>query len=260
MPNPRRKPWAYLAEGNCLELMRAIPDGGIDMVLCDLPYGITECKWDKKIALGPLWEQYVRVARPGVVIALFAQQPFATELANGAPGKMLRYEWIWDKGCATGFANARRMPLRRHENILVFYKKLPTYNPQGLRPCFRTCRRRTTERVYGITHRPRVQTQTGYPQSIIKFSREHGAAACQKPVALLEFLIRTYTDEREVVLDNTMGTGSSGVAAANAQRSFVGIEMDPVRFRAAEERIAAAMAQHGICRSRSLWAREGELA
>lgn len=222
------------------------------MVLCDLPYGITACDWDKKLPLQPLWEQYFRITTEKGVIALFAQQPFATELAAAAPSKLLRYDWVWDKGCVTGYGNARRMPLRRHENVLVFYKKLPTYNPQGLKECRPRCRHRGADSVVYRSRivEPKEQRLTGFPQSILSFRRERRAAPCQKPVALLEYLVRTYTNAGETVLDNTMGTGSTGVAAVNTGRNFIGMELDADRYRLAEQRVTAAMKQRGAYTAR----------
>ncbi len=165
----------------------------------------------------------------------------ATDVISAAR-PLFRYEWIWDKGAATGFANARRMPMRRHENVLVFYKRLPAYHPQGLRPCRVRSRADDRSEVYGTIRRAgHVQRFTGFPQSILSFRRTHGSAACQKPVELLEYLIRTYTTEGGTVLDNVMGTGSTGVAAARTGRAFVGFEIDPERFRIAERRINEAL-------------------
>jgi site-specific DNA-methyltransferase (adenine-specific) len=231
-----------LEQGNCLELMATVATGTVDLVLCDPPYGITACRWDRKIPRAPFWRQMWRVTKDRGVIALFAQQPFATELVAWSL-RDLRYEWIWDKGGCTGFANARRAPLRRHENVLIFYRRQPQYDPQGLRPCSPRVRRRKITEVYSEIGRDGyVQRFTGYPQSIISFKREPGAAACQKPVALLEYLIRTYTAEGGLVLDCCMGTGSTGVAAVNTGRSFIGFELDAERFQTAAARIAAARA------------------
>jgi len=227
----------WLECGDCLEWMERIEAASVDLVLADLPYGATACAWDKRIPMEPLWAQYERVLKERGVILLFAQQPFTTDLiATGR--KLFRYEWIWDKGAATGFANARRMPMRRHENILVFYRKLPAYHPQGLRPCVVKQRaRRSDTAVYRHMAQPVAQRVTGYPQSIVAMRREAGAAPCQKPVALLEYLIRTYTAEGELVLDNAMGTGSTGVAALQCGRRFVGFELDGDRFDVAARRI-----------------------
>jgi site-specific DNA-methyltransferase (adenine-specific) len=230
-----------LQQGDCLTLMCEVPDQSVDLVLCDLPYGVTDCRWDHKIAPEPLWEQYLRLVKERGVIALFAQQPFATELASQA-ARFLRYEWVWDKGQATGFQNAHRMPMRRHENVLVFYRRPPAYHPQGLRPCRR--RQSSTpgsSEVYRNIHRDvSLQQFTGYPQSILRFGRDTGSVACQKPIALLEYLIRTYTTEGATVLDNAMGTGSTGVAAVRTGRAFIGFEIDPQRFQIAEGRIREA--------------------
>ncbi len=232
-----------LERGDCVELMAGLPAESVDLVLADLPYGVTGCRWDKRIPMQPLWEQYRRVLKEHGAIVLFAQQPFATDLINAAR-PIFRYEWIWDKGAATGFANARRMPMRRHENILVFYKHLPTYHPQGLKPCRPRSRSSDSSEVYGgIRREAVVQCLTGYPQSIVRFGRGRDVAACQKPVGLLEYLVRTYTAEDETVLDNVMGTGSTGVAAANTGRAFIGFELDPERFRIAERRINEAISR-----------------
>lgn len=251
-----RRPKWNLLRGDCLDLMREIPSRSVHLVLCDLPYGATACAWDKRIAMAPLWEQYARVTNDDSVIALFAQQPFASDLAAAAPRGLLRYEWVWDKGAATGFANAHRMPMRRHENVLVFYRKLPTYHPQGLRPCRARCRRRSGTEVYDAMElKEGMQKLTGYPQSILHFKRESGCRPCQKPVALLEYLIRTYTNCGETVLDNAMGTGSSGVAAVNCARRFIGIELDADRFGLAAARISetARMARYARrCSPRSV--------
>jgi site-specific DNA-methyltransferase (adenine-specific) len=248
-----KRPWVCLVEGDCLSLMRAIPEGSVDLVLCDPPYGVTACAWDHKLPLQPLWEEYQRVVKTNGVIGLFAQQPFAAEIAASAPAGLMRYEWVWDKGCVTGFGNVRRMPLRRHENVLVFYRRQPTYNPQGLRRCRpRTRGAKAASEVYRSNiGGDYVQRWTGYPQTIIAFKRERGAKPCQKPVALLEYLIRTYTQPGETVLDNTMGTGSTGVAAIQCGRSFLGIELDHERFEEADDRISEAMRKHGKCRART---------
>jgi site-specific DNA-methyltransferase (adenine-specific) len=224
--------------------MASIPAGSVDLVLADLPYGVTDCKWDHRISMAPLWRQYLRVLKDDGVIALFAQQPFATDLVNACRG-LYRYEWIWDKGVCTGFANARRMPLRRHENVLVFYRRLPLYLPQGLKPLARkrVCRPKVSECYQRVGRTDYVQEWTGYPQSILQFRRERVSAPCQKPLALLQYLIRTYTKEGQTVLDNAMGTGSTGVAAVHEGRKFIGFEIDAERFAVAQQRIHAATQQ-----------------
>lgn len=247
-----------LAQGDCLRLMEAIPDGSVNLVLCDPPYGVTACKWDRRIPFEPLRKHYLRTLADRGTVLLFAQQPFATALAASAPPGWLRYEWIWDKGQPTGFANARRMPMRRHENVLVFYRRLPNYHPMGLRPCRPRTRMSRESEVYGTDAGAgrRIQRFTGYPQSIVTFRRDAKSLPCQKPTALLEFLIRTYTDPGDTVLDNAMGSGSTGVAAVNTERSFVGIEVDPCRFQIAVGRISAAMMGHHRCGPRTFWGAE----
>ncbi len=231
--------------GDCLGLMDELPAGSVDLILCDLPYGVTDCRWDKLIPFAPLWAAYRRLLKPNGAVLLFAQQPFSTHLAASAcAGLQLRYEWVWDKGAVTGFQNANRMPMRRHESVLVFYQRLPVYNPQGLTRCQGgRVRRRAKSEVYGSIRHQAKQRFTGYPHSILSVRREPGAAACQKPVELLEYLIQTYTDPGHTVLDNCMGTGSTGVAAVKTGRPFIGMELDTERFATGARRIVEA--SHG---------------
>jgi DNA modification methylase len=229
-----------LMRGDCVELMRRLPVGSVDLVACDPPYGITACAWDRKLPRAPFWREIWRVAKPEAVVVMFAQQPFALELAIWS-AKWLRYEWIWDKGAATGFLNAHRQPLRRHEQILVFCRRQPAYYPQGLRACRRRYREGSAGEVYGdVNRRGYFQRMTGFPQSILRFAREPKAAPAQKPVVLMEYLIRTYSHAGAVVLDPAMGTGSTGVAAVRTRRLFVGMEIDWERFAVAEGRIIGA--------------------
>lgn len=240
---PLTKPSFELLLGDCLTAMREFADGSIDLILCDLPYGVTECAWDKLIPSAPLWAEYSRLLKSNGAVLLFAQQPFASRIAAAAPHELrLRYEWIWDKEATTGFQNANRMPLRRHENILVFYRHLPHYQPQGLKRCkgVRVRSRRAPSEVYGRIRREAKQRFTGYPSSIVSVKREAGALPCQKPVALLEYMIRTYTRRGATVLDNCMGTGSTGVAAVQSRRRFIGMELDVDRFGIAARRVTEA--------------------
>lgn len=224
--------------GDCLELMKDIPDKSIDMILCDLPYGTTKNKWDSVIPLEELWTQYNRIIKDDGAIALFSQMPFTASLVNSNI-KMFRYEWIWEKDNGTGFLNANKMPLKIHENIEIFYKKTPVYNPQmrtGFKPYKTFSGRKTTN--YGDFDR--VETKSSgerYPIDIIKFKKDSGLHPTQKPVALLEYLIKTYTNEGSTVLDNCMGSGSTGVACINTDRNFIGIELDEKYFNIAKERI-----------------------
>ncbi len=181
------KVWAELYRGECLELLKRVPDGSVDLVLCDPPYGVTALSWDTRVPTVPPWEQYRRVLKPNGAAVLFAQQPYATELIQGNR-HWFRYEWIWDKKCVTGFGSAKLRPLRQHENILVFYGATPVYHPQGLtRLPLRRVRRSGGGQVYGAGLRGGApQEFTGYPRSILSFPRGQVERPCQKPVPLLE--------------------------------------------------------------------------
>ena len=232
-----------LIHGDCLEEMKNIPDKSIDMILCDLPYGTTRNKWDTVIDLDLLWIEYERIIKDNGAIVLFAQVPFNIILGYSNL-KLLKYEWIWEKEQGTGHLNAKKMPLKSHENIMVFYKKLPTYNPQMVGNEVRTVKRsgnksKTTN--YGDFIEIKESTYIGrYPKDIIKFNKDKGYHPTQKPVALLEYLIKTYTNEGEIVLDNCMGSGSTGVACVNTNRKFIGIELDEKYFEIAKGRIEEA--------------------
>ena len=228
-----------LRQGDCLEVMKDIPDKSIDMILCDLPYGTTRNKWDSIVPLDKLWKQYERIIKDNGVICLFAQSPF-DKILGCSNLKLLRYEWIWEKDNGTGFLNAKKMPLKIHENILVFYKKLPTYNPQmrtGFKPY--KCKQGRHSTNYGAYEQGHITESNGerYPIDIIEFKKDSGLHPTQKPVPLLEYLIKTYTNEGGVVLDNCMGSGSTGVACINTNRNFIGIELDEKYFNIAKERI-----------------------
>ena len=230
-----------LYKGDCLEVMRDIRDKTIAMILCELPYGTTDNnKWDKVIDLELLFLQYDRIIKDNGVIALFAQQPFASDLIYSYR-KYFRYEIIWEKTKPVGFFNAKKMPLRSHENILFFYKKLPYYNPK-LENCNKTVKRPDNSGVYG-TRRSKnnnyTMTKTGYPRSVMKYSNVFSPQLhpTQKPIELLQMLIETYTDENFTVLDNCMGSGSTGIACMNTNRQFIGIEKDDNYFEIAKKRI-----------------------
>jgi DNA modification methylase len=234
-----------LLQGECLDRMKEIPSGSVDMVLCDLPYGTTQNKWDSVIPLEPLWKEYLRVCRKSAAMVFTAQTPFDKTLGASAID-ILRYEWIWRKNVASGHLNAKIAPMKEHENILVFYTTPPTYNPQmTVGKAYRMKRRPINDNGsnYGnITRTDTVNEGTRYPKTVLEFDRETGLHPTQKPVALMEYLVRTYTDEGDVVLDNTMGSGTTGVACMNSGRRFIGIERDPAYFDAAQRRIAAALA------------------
>lgn len=231
-----------LMQGDCLEEMKKIPDGSVDMILCDLPYGTTRNKWDSVIQLDVLWAEYRRIARGAVVLT--AQTPFDKVLGVSNIG-WLRHELIWEKSKATGHLNARRAPMKAHENILVFSKNAPRYNPQmGSGAAYSNCHKPgDAGSNYGKTaHSAVTDRTTRYPRSVLRIQSEmrpqHPTA---KPVALMEYLVRTYTNEGDVVMDNCMGSGTTGVACANTGRRFIGIERDENYFSIAKERIDRAM-------------------
>ena len=229
---------------DCLEGMKRIDDKSIDMILCDLPYGMTYNKWDTVIPLDRLWKQYKRVIKDNGAIVLTASQPFASELIC-SNRKLFRYEWIWEKENSTNFLNAKKNPLKKHENILVFYKKLPVYNPQMSKGKPYTAVRKEKPSLNYYKNQKMAKTVSDgerYPISIIKFSRDKEKLhPTQKPVALFEYLIRTYTNERETVLDNCMGSGTTAIACINTNRNFIGFELDEEYWKIANERIEKYM-------------------
>jgi site-specific DNA-methyltransferase (adenine-specific) len=267
---------------DCIEGMKLIQDETIDMILCDLPYGALNCKWDNVIPFDKLWEQYLRIAKPNAAIVLTAQQPFATDLINSCR-KYFRYEIIWQKTQKTNFANAKKMPLRGHENILVFYKKLPTYNPQKYYSASGV-NRRTKKAKNGLEYsayrenpNPNIYTRPAkknydptieyeglsggfdpnyeynntdgmmYPDSIIKFSNWNGALfgntdnasihPTQKPVDLFRYLIKTFSNPGDLVMDNCMGSGTTAIACVQENRNYIGFELDKDYYEAACKRI-----------------------
>lgn len=237
MPAPK----ITLMQGDCLELMKNIPDGSVDMVLADLPYGVTQNDWDNPIPLDKLWSAYNRACKDTSPIVLFSQNPFTADLIL-SNRKYFKYCWIWSKGQCSGFLNAKKQPLRNCEEIAVFYRKQCTYNPQMRRgkPQLKSTGGRTSN--YGkFEYQPHI-SEDYYPTTLLDFplQRFKGGHPTQKPVALLEYLIRTYTNKGETVLDNTMGSGSTGVAAVNTGRSFIGMELNPGYFETAQRRIAEA--------------------
>jgi site-specific DNA-methyltransferase (adenine-specific) len=232
---------ATLYLGDCLELMKQIPDGSVDLVLCDLPYGTTACKWDTAIPFEPLWAQYHRIAKRNAAIVLTASQPFTTALI-ASNLREFRYCWVWEKGRPSNPQLAKIQPLKSHEDVCVFYRERATYNPQGLREIPESERKVHLPEKNSLGHcvrKPYVQTHTGYPKAVLNIAPERGLHPTQKPVALMEYLIRTYTNEGEVVLDNCMGSGTTGVACANTGRRFIGIEREPKYFDIACRRLAA---------------------
>lgn len=234
-----------LQQGDCLELMKGIPDGSIDMILADLPYGVTGLEWDTIIPFEPLWEQYKRIIKHNGAIVLTASQPFTSALVMSNP-KMFRYEWVWRKSRPSNPFLAKKQPLRYHENVLVFYKKQPTYNPVMKKG-------EKNHATKGFTSKHNIQNvqyqwdsntrDLKYPSSVIDIKSTDSTSnlhPTQKPVALMEYLIKTYTNTGETVLDNTMGSGSTGVACVNTNRNFIGMELDEEYFNIAKERIEQA--------------------
>lgn len=235
-------PKIELIQGDCLEKMKDIPDGSIDTILCDLPYGTTACKWDTIIPFEPLWEQYKRIIKDNGAIVLTASQPFTSALVMSNV-KMFKYEWVWEKHQGTNPMCAKIFPLKSHENILVFAKSKTKYNPimEIGKPYSGFNSSNVQSEVYGggrSVHRDNKEG-TRYPKTILRFTKDKGKRLhpTQKPVSLMEYLIKTYTNEGDLVLDNCMGSGTTGVACKNLNRNFVGIELDPEYFKIAEKRI-----------------------
>lgn len=242
---------ATLYLGDCLELMRDIPDGSVDLVLCDLPYGTTACKWDSVIPFAPLWDQYRRIAKPNAAIVLTASQPFTTALI-ASNMKSFKYSWVWNKVKPSTGLHAKLMPLRVVEDVLVFSYGNPRYFPQMTEKKHRReWKNDSNGEAFGGGKSVRLHDNrgVGYPKCIITISnadqrnRQHPT---QKPVALMEYLVRTYTNAGETVLDNCMGSGTTGVACVNTGRRFIGMEMDAGYFAIACRRIEDALRQERL--------------
>lgn len=247
---------------DCLEGMKQIPDGSVDAIICDLPYGVLNSQseggsWDSIIPFEPLWEQYKRVAKQNAAIVLFSQGMFTADLMRSNP-KMWRYNLIWKKGDrVSGFLNANKMPMRNHEDICVFYDKLPTYNPQ-MRKGFPNHTRghgggKLKNGCYGKFDpwgRSEVITDDKFPLSVIDIEKEHDVNKqfhpTQKPVALLQYLVRTYTNEGDLVLDNCMGSGTTAIACIKEKRHFIGFELSKEYFDKAQKRIKNEQAQYTL--------------
>jgi site-specific DNA-methyltransferase (adenine-specific) len=235
--------------GDCLREMDKLDNQSVDLVLADLPYGTTACNWDTPLPFSPMWDQLNRICKKSAAMVFTAAMPFAAQLIASNIATF-RYDWIWEKPQGTNPLNAKKMPLRSHESILVFYREPPTYNPQmtdGTPYSAFFSSSATIGEVYGSgksIHRGNP-TGTRYPKTIIKYKQEKGLHPTQKPVPLFEYLIRTYSNDNDVVLDPTMGSGTTGVACARAGRRFIGIEKDENYFNAAKRRIEDA-ANSGI--------------
>ena len=217
--------------------MKRIEDKSIDMILCDLPYGTTQCKWDSVIPFKPLWEQYERIIKDNGAIVLTASQPFTTTLIDSNI-KHFRYSWTWEKEQGVNFLMAKKQPLKVHEDICVFSKKQTIYNPQMTEGKPYISGKGDSGEVTGRVKKVQTKNKgTRYPRSVIQFKRETGLHPTQKPVALFEYLIKTYTNENEVVLDNCMGSGTTAIACLNTNRNYIGFELDKTYFEVANERV-----------------------
>lgn len=231
---------------DCLEGMKLIPDKSIDCIICDLPYGTTACKWDIIIPFDKLWEQYERIIKDNGAIVLFGSEPFSSYLRISNI-KLFRYDWIWEKTIGTGNMNCNKMPIKKHETISVFYKKLPIYNPQMTEGTpYKDNRaygtRRNSDELYGsyVEHSEVIDNKgTRYPISVIKFSNpnHNRLHKTQKPIELIEYLVKTYTNEGQLILDNCMGSGTTAVACINTNRNYIGFELDKKYYDLATERI-----------------------
>ena len=242
-------------KGDCIELMpKYVDDKSVDMIFCDLPYGTTKCKWDSVIDLPKLWSEYERVIKDNGVILLFAQTPF-DKVLGASNLKLLKYEWIWEKTQSTGHLNAKKMPMKAHENILVFYKKLPTYNPQKTTGHERKvskgyqrdiCIARREEKwgdnyLYGKeSTAPDYDSTERYPRSVLTFASDKQKSKLhptQKPLSLIEYMIRTYTNEGDLILDNTCGSGTTLLGAAKLNRNYIGIEKEEAYYNITLDRL-----------------------
>ena len=242
------KGWGLCPEllfGDCLELMQEIPEKSVDLICCDLPYQMTNCKWDIIIPFDKLWEQYNRILKPDGVAVLFSAQPFTTKLIHSNL-KNYKYCWYWVKPYSTGFCFAKYQPMRRVEDICVFYRKGGRYFPQGLKPIENPKpkqKKKQSDGIYSGLGKSFTPKWTNYPTNILNYAGvyKNRLHPTQKPVELLEYLIKTYTKPGEVVLDNCMGSGSCGEAAINTGRKFIGIEKDERFYQLAKERLTGAV-------------------
>lgn len=231
--------------GDCLDILPMLPAQSVDAVITDPPYGTTACKWDSVIAFDAMWTQLKRVIRPRGAIVLFGSQPFTSALIMSNP-RMFQYEWIWAKHKKVGHLNAQHRPMVGHESILVFGAARPTYNPQGLYPT-RRLNKRTNNGAYGACSKNTWQTLAGFPHTLLSFKHDKSLGhPTQKPVALLEYLVKTYTNGDDTVLDFTMGSGTTGVACIQTGRNFIGIEREPHYFTIAQKRIDDTAATQAV--------------
>lgn len=245
----------HIRQGDCLELMKDIKDQSIDMILCDLPYGTTACKWDVVIPFEPLWEQYKRIIKKNGAIVLFGSQPFTSALVMSNP-KMFKYEWVWDKGRGSNPLLSKKQPMKSHENVLVFSQSQTIYNPQmteGKPYQIPKTGGNRTNRITNAKDNENFSQKTDptkrFPLTIQKHSIHCGSKLhpTQKPVTLLEYLIKTYTNEGELVLDNCIGSGSTAIACINTKRKWIGMEKEEKYVEIAKERIRKHLKENNIC-------------
>lgn len=239
--------------GDCLEVMKDIDDKSIDLILTDLPYGTTSCKWDVIIPFEPLWTQYKRIIKSNGAIVLTASQPFTSALVMSNPD-MFKYEWIWEKSRPVGHLNAKKRPMMATESVLIFYENLGLYNPQGLiegnfnnnRPS--KSKLRNGNCVYGQERQYGISKFANYPNNILRFNNPNNNTVhpTQKPVALFEYLIKTYTNEGELVLDNCAGSGTTAVACINTNRNYILIEKEDKYVEICNKRVEEAKDQHAL--------------
>lgn len=230
---------------DCIAGMSMYPDKSIDMILCDLPYGVTDCRWDSIIPFDLLWKQYKRIIKDNGAIVLTACQPFTTKLISSQP-RLFRYCWYWIKNMVTGFAFSKFQPLRCVEDICVFYKHAPTYNPQGIivhnKPIINRGKKDkgkgSSVYHFDTLKKDTVTYVTNYPRQILNIPCERGLHPTQKPVKLFEYLIKTYTNPNELVLDNCMGSGTTAVACVNTGRNYTGFEWDEEYYEVIKDRLA----------------------
>lgn len=254
---------SYVKQGDCIDLMKEIPYKSIDMILCDLPYGVTANREDKPIPFNLLWREYCRIIKDNGCIALFGQGTFFVDLVN-SNRKLYRYDLVWNKILTSGFLNANCMPLRQHEQIAIFYKKKPTYNPQfteGKPLHGKGISYKVKESInnnynkFNTIEDNRKGSIKKYPTSIISFSKPHSSIAIhrtEKPIELLEYLIKTYTNAGEIVLDNCMGSGNTCIAAGNTHRKYIGFEINKMYFDIALARLNIFAKYNSCIHSRSV--------
>ncbi len=233
-----------LRQGDCLEIMKEIESGSVDAIITDPPYGTTSCKWDSVISFDKMWEQLNRIIKPNGAIVLFGSEPFSSALRMSNI-KNYKYDWVWEKSIASNFALSKKQPHKKHENIMIFYKKQPTYNPQMMKGKPYTDNRTTARTGVSVgdgkalNRNPIKNSGERYPKTVQFFNNpnHNNVHPTQKPVALMEYLVKTYTNENETVADFTCGSGTTGVACKNLNRNFIGIELDENYFSVAQKRI-----------------------